>query len=192
MSKDARSIQIQELKMLGRTLNVNQMINTREFEIKEMESQIQGAQFAGRKQIHQTLKRFMRRRVASVNVKRLPKSLRQRALDQIAKSKDIPKSRKAIRKRIFKTLNDKWLETHLWHAKRFQMVEKYKLRLAFKNNQKSSRFVYRTLRDSCLLVDKSYYKVLEVIGTLEYMDEVFNCICDPSVASITAKKYLMT
>ena len=45
----------------------------------------------------------------------------------------------------------KWLETHLWHAKRMKMVEQYGFRLADHANDKGVRASFRSLAYGCLL-----------------------------------------
>lgn len=44
-----------------------------------------------------------------------------------------------------------WLETHLWHAKRFHMTEKWGYKLANFPNDKSFRACYRATANHCLL-----------------------------------------
>jgi hypothetical protein len=44
-----------------------------------------------------------------------------------------------------------WLETHLWHAKRFRMTEKWGYKLADFPNDKSFRACYRATANHCLL-----------------------------------------
>ena len=44
-----------------------------------------------------------------------------------------------------------WLETHLWHAKRFHMIEKWGYKLADFPNDKSFRACYRAMANHCLL-----------------------------------------
>jgi len=44
-----------------------------------------------------------------------------------------------------------WLETHIWHAKRMKMVDKYGYRLAEHSNDKGIRATYKSLMYGCLL-----------------------------------------
>lgn len=44
-----------------------------------------------------------------------------------------------------------WLETHVWHAKRFKMVDRYGYRLAESASDKGVRAAYRSLMHGCLL-----------------------------------------
>ena len=45
----------------------------------------------------------------------------------------------------------KWLETHLWHAKRMKMVTKWGYRLALCCNDKGVRANYRFMRNGAIL-----------------------------------------
>ena len=47
--------------------------------------------------------------------------------------------------------NNKWLETHLWHAKRMKMCDKYGYRLAEHCADKGVRAAYMSLTHGCLL-----------------------------------------
>lgn len=44
-----------------------------------------------------------------------------------------------------------WLETHLWHAKRMKMVNRYGFRLAEHCSDKGIRAAYKSLVHGCLL-----------------------------------------
>lgn len=52
----------------------------------------------------------------------------------------------------------RWLETHLWHAKRFRMVEKFGYKIAERSFDKSLRACYRydTVALVIYLVDLSF------------------------------------
>ncbi|NXX17663.1 POP1 protein, partial [Podargus strigoides] len=57
-----------------------------------------------------------------------------------------------------------WLETHIWHAKRFHMVKKWGYCLGDSPTEKSYRACYRAMTKHCLLQDLSYYCCLELTG----------------------------
>ncbi|NXC16547.1 POP1 protein, partial [Corythaeola cristata] len=57
-----------------------------------------------------------------------------------------------------------WLETHIWHAKRFHMVKKWGYCLGNSPTEKSYRACYRAMTKHCLLQDLSYYCCLELTG----------------------------
>lgn len=44
-----------------------------------------------------------------------------------------------------------WLETHIWHAKRFRMISKWGYKLADRSCDKTFRASYRAMSNHCLL-----------------------------------------
>jgi len=57
----------------------------------------------------------------------------------------------------------KWMETHIWHAKRFAMEDLWGFKVPYKSRDKSCRTVYKlSQRDSACIVDQSYYRTLRV------------------------------
>ncbi|XP_054897803.1 ribonucleases P/MRP protein subunit POP1 isoform X2 [Poeciliopsis prolifica] len=134
----------------------------------------------------QALPKHMRRRAMSHNTKRLPRRLRnvanwmrERSLQagskrrkrkkkkQLVKSK----SRKARRRHgnLLLEFNRRqrkniWLETHIWHAKRFHMVKKWGYCLGVRPTYKCYRPCYRAMSSHCLLQDLSYYCCIELKG----------------------------
>ncbi len=44
-----------------------------------------------------------------------------------------------------------WLETHIWHAKRFHMTDRWRFKLPLRANDKGARAVYRASAKHCLL-----------------------------------------
>jgi ribonuclease P/MRP protein subunit POP1 len=60
----------------------------------------------------------------------------------------------------------RWLETHIWHAKRFKMEELWGTKIAAKNCDKSERAVYRYVGQAgCCIHDQSYFRVFNVTKT---------------------------
>uniref|UniRef100_A0AAX7T262 Uncharacterized protein n=1 Tax=Astatotilapia calliptera TaxID=8154 RepID=A0AAX7T262_ASTCA len=57
-----------------------------------------------------------------------------------------------------------WLETHIWHAKRFHMVKKWGYCLGDRPTYKCYRACYRAMSSHCLLQDLSYYCCIELQG----------------------------
>ncbi|KFV90094.1 Ribonucleases P/MRP protein subunit POP1, partial [Eurypyga helias] len=120
--------------------------------------------------VFQTLPRHMRRRAMSHNIKRLPRRLQEIAKKE-KKEQSKTKCRKARRRHInlvaeFNRRQRKniWLETHIWHAKRFHMVKKWGYCLGDSPTEKSYRACYRAMTKHCLLQDLSYYCCLELTG----------------------------
>ncbi|KAJ1076024.1 hypothetical protein K5549_008878 [Capra hircus] len=114
--------------------------------------------------VFQTLPRYMRRRAMSHNVKRLPRRLREIAQKEAEKAvhqkKEHSKNKchKARRCHINRILEfnrrqkkNKWLETHIWHAKRFHMVKRWGYCLGERPTVKSHRACYRAMTSRCLL-----------------------------------------
>ncbi|XP_073341197.1 ribonucleases P/MRP protein subunit POP1 [Pagrus major] len=127
------------------------------------------------------LPKHMRRRAMSHNTKRLPRRLRDVAnrmrekslLAGSKKKKEQPKSksRKARRRHgnLLLEFNRRqrknvWLETHIWHAKRFHVVKKWGYCLGDRPTYKCYRPSYRAMSSHCLLQDLSYYCCIELQG----------------------------
>merc|ERR1711874_228767 len=64
-----------------------------------------------------------------------------------------------------------WLETHIWHAKRFHMETRWGYRLASHPNDKSWRACYRASATKCLMQDVSCVSVVQLVGQQEVMVE---------------------
>ncbi|KAF7487789.1 hypothetical protein SSS_10851 [Sarcoptes scabiei] len=92
----------------------------------------------------QRIPRHMRRRAASNNPKRLPKSIQE-----LIKENDIKnlKKRKKIRKRHWKkrSKDPRKSDLHVWFAKRFKLVFCWNQFVPYKNNVKNQRILYRNL-----------------------------------------------
>uniref|UniRef100_A0A8D0G980 POP1 homolog, ribonuclease P/MRP subunit n=1 Tax=Sphenodon punctatus TaxID=8508 RepID=A0A8D0G980_SPHPU len=140
--------------------------------------------------VFQTLPRHMRRRAMSHNIKRLPRRLREIARKEAEKAvhqkkeHSKTKCRKARRRHInlvmeFNRRQKKniWLETHIWHAKRFHMVKKWGYCLGDRPTTKSYRACYRAMSNHCLLQDLSYYCCVELNGKEEELLKVLARMC---------------
>lgn len=66
----------------------------------------------------------------------------------------------AIRK--LRAKNDAWLETHIWHAKRFRMADLGGLRVAEQCNDRGLRSSYKAAAHASVVHDSSYKAVLQV------------------------------
>ncbi|XP_038601098.1 ribonucleases P/MRP protein subunit POP1 [Tachyglossus aculeatus] len=140
--------------------------------------------------VFQTLPRHMRRRAMSHNVKRLPRRLREIAQKEAEKAahqkKEHSKSKCRKARRHHSNLllefnrrqkKNMWLETHIWHAKRFHMVKKWGYCLGDSPTAKSYRACYRAMTHQCLLQDLSYYCCLEVSGKEEEILKALARMC---------------
>ncbi|XP_054476838.1 ribonucleases P/MRP protein subunit POP1 [Anoplopoma fimbria] len=125
------------------------------------------------------LPKHMRRRAMSHNTKRLPcrlrdlaNRMREKSLQGGKKKEEAKsKSRKARRRHgnLLLEFNRRqrknmWLETHIWHAKRFHMVKKWGYCLGDRPTYKCYRSSYRAMSSHCLLQDLSYYCCIELHG----------------------------
>ncbi|NXC49557.1 POP1 protein, partial [Penelope pileata] len=160
---------------MPRFITVSTFAQARAAEIKAMLKAV--TQKSSNSLVFQTLPRHMRRRAMSHNVKRLPRRLREIAKKEAEKAvhqkkeQSKTKSRKARRRHInlvaeFNRRQRKniWLETHIWHAKRFHMVKKWGYCLGNSPTEKCYRACYRAMTHHCLLQDLSYYCCLELTG----------------------------
>ncbi|XP_050017192.1 ribonucleases P/MRP protein subunit POP1 [Alexandromys fortis] len=148
------------------------------------------AQKSSNSLVFQTLPRHMRRRAMSHNVKRLPRRLQELAKKEAEKAahqkKELSKNKchKARRCHINRTLEfnrrqkkNIWLETHIWHAKRFHMVKRWGYCLGERPTSKSHRASYRAMTNLCLLQDLSYYCCLELKGKEEEILRALSQMC---------------
>lgn len=154
------------------------------------------------KLIFQTLPVHMRRRVMSHNCKRLPVILRRGHLEQMIKSGLPPKQKRPSRKyrrrpaNLLKEYNRRqqrnvWLETHIWHAKRFHMIQRWGHRLAYSPCDKAFRACYRASSAHCLLQDISYYIPIQISGPVEVIQHKFHSLTNQSCGlGICAKAYI--
>lgn len=190
---------------LGGTVQLPDQIQSYKFtadrvnEIKSLLSSINNP--SQTKLVFQTLPKHMRRRAMSHNPKRLPRKYRQAHIAQMRKSGvgTISKrpSRKYRRKAgnlqreyIRRQRNHVWLETHIWHAKRFHMVERWGYKLAQSSCDKTFRSNYRATAKHCLVQDISYVGCIELNGTVPTIREAFQRMTSSNGLGVTAKTYL--
>uniref|UniRef100_A0A8C9F1Y4 POP1 homolog, ribonuclease P/MRP subunit n=1 Tax=Pavo cristatus TaxID=9049 RepID=A0A8C9F1Y4_PAVCR len=160
---------------MPRYITVSTFAQARAAEIKAMLKAV--AQKSSNSLVFQTLPRHMRRRAMSHNIKRLPRRLQEVARKEAEKAvhqkkeQSKTKCRKARRRHVnlvaeFNRRQRKniWLETHIWHAKRFHMVKKWGYCLGNSPTEKCYRACYRAMTNHCLLQDLSYYCCVELTG----------------------------
>lgn len=172
----------------------------RQKEIIAMENSISNPSTT--KLIFQKLPPQMRRRVMSHNSKRLPIRLRDGHMNQLAKSglplpgkrpsrcyRRRPNNLKAEYRRRQKT--KRWLETHIWHAKRFHMIERWGFKLPEAPCDKSFRAAFRATSAHCLLQDISYYACVQLSGNKDYLVTKLKSITNAKFGlTFAAKAYL--
>ncbi|XP_041758253.2 ribonucleases P/MRP protein subunit POP1 isoform X1 [Coregonus clupeaformis] len=140
----------------------------------------------GSSHVFGALPKHMRRRAMSHDTKRLPCRLRdtannmleksQKAGQKVKKEQSKRKSRKARRRHGNMLLEfnrrqrkNLWLETHIWHAKRFHMVKRWGYCLGDRPTYKCYRACCRAMSSHCLLQDMSYYCCVELQGPEEQL-----------------------
>lgn len=154
------------------------------------------------KLIFQSLPKHMRRRAMSHNPKRLPRKYRTKHSHQMAKAGKPTASKRPSRKFRRKPGNllkeylrrqrkNVWLETHIWHAKRFHMISKWGYKLPYASCDKTFRACYRASAKHCLLQDISFYNCLEIFGSLDIIKSGFARLTSPECGlGITAKTFV--
>lgn len=154
------------------------------------------------KLVFQNLPRHMRRRTMTHNAKRLPMKFRAAHISQMKKSGLPQKTKRPSRKYRRKPSNMMkeyirrqrshiWLETHIWHAKRFHMVERYGYKLPLAPCDKSFRACYRATTKHCLLQDVSYMGCFELSAPMNIFETHFRRITSKECGlSMTAKIYV--
>ena len=180
---------------LPTSVELESLVSSRAFQIQSFLRSIKSAKSATTTRAWQLLPRHARRRAASHNLLRLPSRLRSKALAELRSSTTQARSRSDIRKRlpshgvIRATLRRKklaerashpqrrWLETHLWHSKRFRMTtQKGKGKERDQGNEygrwgfvlpettmmKSHRASWRSAREFVTVHDASYYSIFRV------------------------------
>lgn len=136
------------------------------------------------KLVFQKLPKHMRRRAMSHHPNRLPRKYRTAHRAQMAKSGIPAQTKRPPRKYRRKPHNllaeyqrrqrkFAWLETHVWHAKRFHMIEKWGYKLAESSCDKTFRSSYRATVKHCLIQDISYMGCIEIRGQLEVLRNGF-------------------
>lgn len=167
-----------ELTVLPNSIDVIDFAKARIGEIQALKKDIKDAKYRGARRVFQTLPKSMRRRAASHNIKRLPTRLRLKALEEIEKDpasvqKSIKKPSCRRRNRRTKNIQEmsekrqndkKWLETHIWHAKRAKMANLWGYRLALHPNEKCLKSSYAASRQGTFIHDGSYHLVYEFSG----------------------------
>ncbi|KAG9057294.1 hypothetical protein FS842_007652 [Serendipita sp. 407] len=209
--KDAREIQTvpsssatvvpaSVLKPLPSSIDVVKFVEARAFEITSMQTAMKTTKNAASSRVWQSLPRHLRRRAASHNSRRVPVRLREKAKKEMDPAKRkllkalIAKAGKYKRLTRTETLqkrqrNKRWLETHIWHAKRMKMENIWGYRLALHPTEKSMRPSHRAAVHGCIVHDSSYMAIIELRGKLLVLKRVLLRICGPLGISATAARF---
>lgn len=185
---------------LPAAVNISKFVAFRSQEIQVMKNALTAE--TGTKLAFQTLPKHMRRRAMSHNVKRLPRRLRQIHLRQMQKS-GMPVSQKRPSRKYRRrarnleeeytkrSLKYRWLPTHIWHAKRFKIVQKWGYKLPYSACDKAFRACYRAVAQHCLIQDISYIRCIEISGNRNSIIDKLKCLYNPSTGlSFGAKAFI--
>ncbi|EFO83425.1 hypothetical protein CRE_03173 [Caenorhabditis remanei] len=125
----------------------------------------------------QRLPRHMRRRAMAYDVRRFPRTMRGFAESHLISKHAKKCPSRFARRRTANTRNKFgrstskkgiWLSTHVWHAKRFRMIQKWGFKIADRSFQRGFRAVLRDSNRNCVIRDRSYYTCLTIMSTDAY------------------------
>ncbi|OIR57687.1 MAG: ribonuclease P/MRP protein subunit [Amphiamblys sp. WSBS2006] len=148
-----------------------------------------------KRMLFQRLPRSLRRRTASYLPKRVPRRFRDRAP---AEGCQKPKKKSCRRKRrrqkeglVEEKMNaeeGRWLETHLWHAKRMRMETLWNHRIAVSSTDKTFKRTLKKGLEDCSIHDESYVQCVALGGERKDIEELLGkflggCTLSPHVSS---------
>jgi hypothetical protein len=67
-----------------------------------------------------------------------------------------------------------WLDTHIWHVKRFFMSEMWGFKLPTRNTFRGLRFISEALKNSCVIQDVSFIRPIELMASLSDITNVLS------------------
>ncbi|KAJ3814661.1 POP1-domain-containing protein [Lentinula aff. lateritia] len=148
----------------------------------------------------QVLPRHLRRRAASHNPRRVPLRLRDKARSEMDPMRrkvlgrampKLGKERRLPKEVIFmnRQHDKRWLETHIWHAKRMKMENMWGYRLAVTPTEKAFRPSHRASIHGSILHDASYLSLIEMIGPEATLKAILEMCCDAQDVSSGARRY---
>lgn len=189
------------VKEIPNSINVVNHVSSRIRELRKIYNDV--ATKKSEMLIHQKLPNFMRRRAMSHNPKRLPAKYRKIHKSQMAKSGLEDKTKKRPSRKYRRKPNNLlkeytrrskanvWLETHIWHSKRFKMKNIWGYRIPYTPTDKRYKASYRAAIRHCLLQDISFYPCIELSGSFDELKKgLMRIINKNEMPTITAKCYL--
>ncbi|SBT86919.1 ribonucleases P/MRP protein subunit POP1, putative [Plasmodium malariae] len=84
-----------------------------------------------------------------------------------------------------------WLETHMYHSKRFRMINMYGYKLALKNCSKISRRIFRYSKRKSLIHDLSYVEIIQLSAHENIIIDILKKCTNVLQANMLRKKYLL-
>ncbi|KAJ1503127.1 hypothetical protein HMI54_008374 [Coelomomyces lativittatus] len=193
--KNARIIPIQSISShpnaeILRSVHVAKLIECRAFEIEKLTETLSKADAMSKARAFQKVPRYLRRRAASHNPRKVPLKFRKQAAHELAlaqstvkkkvfidlkkKWKQKKKTLLKLKRRILRTKIKNWIPTHVWHAKRFHMFSIWELKLPGTPTQKCARAFYRASQHGTVAFDHSYYKIYACGGTHDHLILLFS------------------
>jgi hypothetical protein len=160
--KELRKIELP--KMEKKDINIEEYVNAREQEIRAMEDALKNSVSIIGQRAYQMLPRLLRRRAAGNNPKKMPFGLRGFGKIDEASVKRKKRRFRCKPRLWFKRQNTgkRLKATHIWHAKRFRMVNIWGHRIAWTTNEKSRRRLLRAACKTCVIHDASYYACIQM------------------------------
>lgn len=165
---------------------------------------------SGNRRVYQKLSWHLRRRTMSHSSRRMPARLRVAHARQLAsqsskepgKSKERPpgprgamrlrkyrkKARFLLAFRKLRAESPAWLETHIWHAKRFQMLDLPGGRIVAEHpNDRGTRSAFRAASHASVIHDASYLDVIEISSACksELCNALQSCLSPEDAALAT-------
>ncbi|KAJ3873454.1 POP1-domain-containing protein [Lentinula edodes] len=189
-----------KLKRLPGAIDVEKFAEARSFEINAMKTAIETASSASTTRAWQVLPRHLRRRAASHNPRRVPLRLRDKARSEMDPMRrkvlgrampKLGKERRLPKEVIFmnRQHDKRWLETHIWHAKRMKMENMWGYRLAVTPTEKAFRPSHRASIHGSILHDSSYLSLIEMTGPEAILKAILEMCCDAQDVSPGAQRY---
>lgn len=155
--------------------------------IKNMENAL-----PGHKRVFQKLPNHLRRRAMSYDIKKVPRKMRPAVQEQVegaaeAKARNKPPGRHQNHFRIHgrelclhRNEKNNWLETHLWHAKRFHIKDLWGWKIPYSPTMKGTRSMIKQTSETCTIRDISYYSVIDIIGQPELINARLTTMITPN------------
>ena len=177
------------MSTLPHELQVGKFLSSRNNEIQMLYNEISKSEPFGGLASQQVTRR-MRRRAVSHNPKRLPRRLRNAHISQRNKSDNnatggtLRRPSRNWRRRPGNLLSEYnrrqriviWLETHIWHAKRFHMKRVWGHAIPETPTDKCWRQTFRALTRGCVMWDVSYLNLIQISGPKQIILDKLNTL----------------
>lgn len=128
----------------------------------------------------------------SYDVRKIPKSMQNSTIVSqvtgaaVAKARNKPSGRDPMKYRpngtnlaIHRNENGRWLETHLWHAKRFHLTQLWGWKVPIAPTMKQTRNLISMTGESCTMRDVSYNIVFSLTSPHDELVEKFRTMVKP-------------